>query len=205
MKSVKIDSLHMELFSGKKTKNLILDHLIEILLLALIIGVSIAAPSFLKSGNILNILRNAAMKGVIAYGMCLVIISGEIDLSVGSQVALSGVLAGFISKGLAEAGIMPIELGALVGIAAATLVALLTGLFHAWARQKFNMPSFIITLATLNVMYGFAAIVCRRISYRQCLSNLVCLSGKRKDSGNTLSCHCFYLNLPVFLVPDREN
>ena len=160
MKSVKIDSLHMELFSGKKTKNLILDHLIEILLLALIIGVSIAAPSFLKSGNILNILRNAAMKGVIAYGMCLVIISGEIDLSVGSQVALSGVLAGFISKGLAEAGIMPIELGALVGIAAATLVALLTGLFHAWARQKFNMPSFIITLATLNVMYGFAAIVC---------------------------------------------
>ena len=38
MKSVKIDSLHMELFSGKKTKNLILDHLIEILLLALIIG-----------------------------------------------------------------------------------------------------------------------------------------------------------------------
>ena len=160
MKSVKIDSLHMELFSGKKTKNLILDHLIEILLLVLIIGVSIAAPSFLKSGNILNILRNAAMKGVIAYGMCLVIISGEIDLSVGSQVALSGVLAGFISKGLAEAGIMPIELGALVGIAAATLVALLTGLFHAWARQKFNMPSFIITLATLNVMYGFAAIVC---------------------------------------------
>ena len=41
MKSVKIDSLHMELFSGKKTKNLILDHLIEILLLALII-----VPSF---------------------------------------------------------------------------------------------------------------------------------------------------------------
>ena len=70
MKSVKIDSLHMELFSGKKTKNLILDHLIEILLLVLIIGVSIAAPSFLKSGNILNILRNAAMKGVIAYGEC---------------------------------------------------------------------------------------------------------------------------------------
>ena len=51
MKSVKIDSLHMELFSGKKTKNLILDHLIEILLLVLIIGVSIAAPSFLKSGK----------------------------------------------------------------------------------------------------------------------------------------------------------
>ena len=145
------------------------------------------------------------MKGVIAYGMCLVIISGEIDLSVGSQVALSGVLAGFISKGLAEAGIMPIELGALVGIAAATLVALLTGLFHAWARQKFNMPSFIITLATLNVMYGFAAIVCGGFPIANAFPILVCLSGKRKDSGNTLSRHCLYLNLPVFLVPDREN
>ena len=91
MNAVKVNS-KMELFSNKKTKNFILDHMIELLLLLLIIGVSIAAPSFLKAGNILNILRNAAMKGVIAYGMCLVIISGEIDLSVGSQVALSGVL-----------------------------------------------------------------------------------------------------------------
>lgn len=160
MKSVKIDALHMELFSNKKSKNFILDHMIELLLLALIIGVSLIAPSFLKMGNILNILRNVAMKGVIAYGMCLVIISGEIDLSVGSQVALSGVIAAYISKWLAEAGIMPVEIGVVIGIVVAVLAALLTGLFHAWARQKFNMPSFIITLATLNVLYGLAAIVC---------------------------------------------
>lgn len=100
------------------------------------------------------------MRGVIAYGMCLVIISGEIDLSVGSQVALSGVIAAWVSKALAAAGIMPVEAGVIVGILAALLVALLTGVFHAWARQKFNMPSFIITLATLNIMYGLAAIVC---------------------------------------------
>ena len=49
MKSVKIDLIHMELFSGKKTRNMVLDHLIEILLLALIIGVSIVEPSFLKT------------------------------------------------------------------------------------------------------------------------------------------------------------
>ncbi len=160
MKSVKINSLNMELFSNKKTKNFILDHLIEFLLLALIIGVSIIQPNFLKSGNILNILRNVAMKGVIAYGMCLVIISGEIDLSVGSQVALSGVLAAFVSKKLADWGIMPIQVGALVGILVAAAAAIFTGFFHAWARQKFNMPSFIITLATLNILYGLAAIVC---------------------------------------------
>lgn len=160
MKSVKINALHMELFSNKKTKNFLLDHLIEILLLALIIGVSLIAPAFLKPGNILNILRNVSMKGVIAYGMCLVIISGEIDLSVGSQVALSGVIAAYVSKALDTMGIVPIEVGVIIGIAAAIAVALGTGVFHAWARQKFNMPSFIITLASLNILYGLAAIVC---------------------------------------------
>ena len=160
MKSVKINPLNMELFSGKKTKNFLLDHMIELLLLALIIGVSLISPAFLKPGNILNILRNVSMKGVIAYGMCLVIISGEIDLSVGSQVALSGVIAARVSLALADTGIMPIGAGVLVGILAAVAVAMLTGLFHAWARQKFNRPSFIITLATLNIMYGFAALVC---------------------------------------------
>ena len=55
---------------------------------------------------------------------------------------------------------MPIELGALVGNCSSHPGGSLDRIVHAWARQKFNMPSFIITLATLNVMYGFAAIVC---------------------------------------------
>ena len=76
MKTIKIGSIQMELFSKKNTKKFFLDHLIELLLLVLIIGISIASPSFLTAGNILNILRSSAMKGVIAYGMCIVIISG---------------------------------------------------------------------------------------------------------------------------------
>lgn len=160
MKTIKIGSIQMELFSKKNTKKFFLDHLIELLLLVLIIGISIASPSFLTVGNILNILRSSAMKGVIAYGMCIVIISGEIDLSVGSQVALSGILVAWTSKKLSEAGIMPIQIGAIAGIAFAIAIAMLVGLFHTWARHKFNMPSFIITLATLNIMYGVAALVC---------------------------------------------
>ncbi len=150
----------MSLFSKKKTNNFVLDHMIELLLIIMIICLGIASPAFLTTGNILNILRNVAMRGVIAYGMCLVILSGEIDLSVGSQVALCAVISAWVSKWLAAAGIMPIEIGALVGIAVAIGVALLTGTFHAWARHKFNMPTFIITLANLNVMYGLAAIIC---------------------------------------------
>lgn len=150
----------VELFSKKKTGSFLLDHMIELLLLLLIVAVSMISPAFLTLGNVLNILRNVAMKGVIAYGMCLVILAGEIDLSVGSQVALCAVITAYISKALAEAGIMPIEFGAAVGLAVALLVAILMGMFHAWARQKFNMPTFIITLANLNIMYGLAAIIC---------------------------------------------
>lgn len=160
MNSVKIKPLGMELFSKKMTNSFLLNHMIELLLLVLIVAVSFTSPAFLTTGNILNILRNIAMKGVIAYGMCLVIISGEIDLSVGSQVALCGVVAAWVSKALADNGIMPIEVGALVGIICALLVAVLVGVFHAWARHKFNMPTFIITLATLNIMYGIAAMIC---------------------------------------------
>lgn len=150
----------MELFSGKKTNNFFLDHMIELLLLLLIVVLGLVSPAFLTVNNVLNILRNVAMKGVIAYGMCLVILAGEIDLSVGSQVALCAVIIAAISKGLAEAGIMSIEFGALVGLTVAVAVAIGMGFFHAWARQKFNMPTFIITLANLNIMYGLAAIIC---------------------------------------------
>ncbi len=150
----------LELFSKRKTNNFLLDHMIEILLLLMIVGISIISPAFLTKNNVLNIFRNMAMKGVIAYGMCLVIISGEIDLSIGSQVALSGVVVAWTSKFLAEYGI-PIEYGALIGILLALAVGIFFGSFHAWARDKFNMPTFIISLATLNIMYGLAALICK--------------------------------------------
>ena len=109
----------MSLFSKKKTNNFLLDHMIELLLVVMIIALSIAEPKFISVGNILNVLRNCAMKGVIAYGMCLVIISGEIDLSVGSQVALSAVIVAWVSKSLSAAGVMSQTMGAVVGVIAA--------------------------------------------------------------------------------------
>lgn len=158
----------MSLFSKKRTNNFLLDHMIELLLVVMIIALSIAEPKFIGVVNILNVLRNCAMKGVIAYGMCLVIISGEIDLSVGSQVALSAVIAAWVSKNLSAAGVMPQTLGAVVGVIAAIAVAMLIGTFHAWARHKFGMPSFIVTLANLNILYGLAAIICGGFPITDC-------------------------------------
>ena len=160
MSEMKLKFPKMSLFSKKRTNNFILDHMIELLLIVMIIAMSFASPAFLTVNNVLNILRNSAMKGVIAYGMCLVIISGEIDLSVGSQVALCAVVTAWISKSLAKTNIMPVEYGAIIGLVAAIIIALGVGTFHAWARHKFGMPTFIITLASLNTLYGIAAIIC---------------------------------------------
>ena len=160
MSGTKMKMPKMSLFSKKKTNNFLLDHMIELLLVVIILLLWAVEPVFMTPGNILNVLRNSAMKGVIAYGMCLVIISGEIDLSVGSQVALSAVIVAWVAKALAGAGIMPLELGAVVGVLVAIAVAMFIGLFHAWARHKFGMPSFIVTLANLNILYGLAAIIC---------------------------------------------
>ncbi len=141
-------------------KNFLLSHMIELLLLVLIVIMSLVSPAFMTITNVLNILRNVAMKGVIAYGMCLVILSGDIDLSVGSQVGLSAVIIAFVSKSLNTSTGLPIEFGAMIGLVVAMAVALTFGAFHAWARHKFGMPSFIVTLASLNTMYGLSAIIC---------------------------------------------
>ena len=66
--------------------------ILEWVLLLLCVFLSFRADGFFTADNFLNVLRNVSMQGVIAFGMTMVIISGEIDLSVGSAVAFAGCL-----------------------------------------------------------------------------------------------------------------
>jgi ribose/xylose/arabinose/galactoside ABC-type transport system permease subunit len=91
--------------------------------------------------------------------MTMVIIAGEIDLSIGSTVALTGVIVGLTSGKLANLNIMSMEQAVVIGRLLALLVAALAGLFNGWLLTRFKMPSFIITLAMMNVLYGAAAII----------------------------------------------
>jgi len=70
---------------------------LEIVLVALCLFLAAVAPNFLTAENLLNVLRNVSMQGLIALGMTLVIIAGEIDLSVGSMVAFSGCLTAWLT------------------------------------------------------------------------------------------------------------
>ncbi|MBZ9685982.1 ABC transporter permease [Clostridium estertheticum] len=135
------------------------NYMLEIILLVIIIAMTFASSGFLTAGNLLNILRNMSLQGVIAFGMTMVIIAGEIDLSIGSTVALSGVIIGMTSGSLSKAGIMSMNQAVIVGILLAFISAGLIGLFNGWLLTKFKMPSFIITLAMMNVVYGLAAVL----------------------------------------------
>ncbi len=149
-------SNQLELKRKKLKRGFVLSEwLLEILLVILVIAFAFCAPGFFTVGNILNILRNISFKGVIAFGMTMVIIAGEIDLSVGSMVGLSGVMTALISKNLISAG-----MGDGAAIAAAitiTLVfAFLAGSGISVIITKYNVPSFIMTLAMLNALRGAA-------------------------------------------------
>lgn len=122
----------------------------DIVLLAICAVLAFSAPNFLTVENLLNILRAVSMMGLIAFGMTMVIIAREIDLSVGSTVALSACIA----ARLIEVG-LPIPLAMLLTIIAGALL----GAFTGFMRVKFEVPSFITTLALFTAERGLALMI----------------------------------------------
>ncbi len=138
--------------------NIFRKYMMEIILLLLFILLAVFAPGFIRGSNLLGILRNMAIVGVIAFGMTMVIISGEIDLSVGSSIAFYCVLLATFTGTFEKAGI-PRESGVLISIAITLIISIGVGVLNGLIRTKFGVPSFIITLAMLNVLYGLSAII----------------------------------------------
>jgi len=143
----------------RKAKNFLLDHIIEILLIILIIAMWMSSKTFMTLANWLNIFRNISMKGLIAFGMTMVIVAGQIDLSVGSTVAISGVVVARACRDLPSLTGMSVDMACVVGIMIGLFFAVAVGVFHASSQHKFNMPSFIITLASLNLFFGLAGMI----------------------------------------------
>ena len=107
--------------------------------------------TFLTPKNMFNILRQNASNLFLATGMTMVIILGGIDLSVGSVIALSGVVAAgcVVNFGLPEA----------VGFIAAIAVGAAVGLFNGFIICKTDIPPFIVTLASMNITKGLALVL----------------------------------------------
>lgn len=132
------------------------EYILEGVLLLLIIGFAFTAPGFFSLHNMLNVLRSVSMQGIIAFGMTLVIISGEIDLSVGSSVAFAGCVAAYTTKKLAVTGTMPAVPAIFLAIVVTLLLGFLIGSFTGLFRTRFRVPTFITTLALMTALSGAA-------------------------------------------------
>ena len=122
--------------------------LIALILMCLLI--TIMNPRFLNPFNLQTIARQVAIYGLLAVGETLVIITGGIDLSVGSLVALIGVLVALFMKG---------GLSVAFSIIIVLLISSLIGLTHGLFVTKLDVPPFIITLGTLTAARGLASAI----------------------------------------------
>jgi ribose transport system permease protein len=121
-----------------------------VMLVIVFMGLTIASEFFLTTRNLTNVARQMSVVGIVALGQALVIISGGIDLSVGSVIGLAAVAAAMISAGTGS----PI-LGIVGALAIGTLVGVINGLLVT--RVRIN--PFITTLGTLSIARGTALLV----------------------------------------------
>ncbi len=112
-------------------------------------------PNFLKADNLLNVADQIAVIAILAVGMTLVIITGGIDLSVGSLIALSAVVTALLIRDLAGAEQASVA-GMILGSAGGILVCGLMGLFSGLMVTVFAVPPFIATLGMMLVASGLA-------------------------------------------------
>ncbi|MED4687333.1 ABC transporter permease subunit [Peribacillus frigoritolerans] len=118
-------------------------------LVLLFIVITVLNPSFMEPNNILNLLRQTSINALIAFGMTFIILTGGIDLSVGSILALSSALM----AGMMVSGLDPI-LAILVGI----LLGAIMGVINGILVSKGKLAPFIVTLATMTIFRGLTLV-----------------------------------------------
>jgi ribose transport system permease protein len=119
-------------------------------LVALCVLIAAAEPKFLSSGNLAGVARQTAVITIMAMGMTVVMVSGGIDLSVGSMMALASVVGAFAMTAGAPA---------LAGIAAGVAAGAACGLLNGATIAALRIPPFIVTLGAMGVYRGVALLV----------------------------------------------
>lgn len=121
---------------------------VPVILIALIVALSLLSPYFFTARNFTEILLQAAILGIVSVGTTFVIIGGDLDLSIGANVALSGVVCGMAMTATHE----NVALGIVAGLACGALIGLVNGLI----TTRLRVPAFVATLGTLVIGQGVA-------------------------------------------------
>lgn len=146
----KIETGERKTVNWVKIKRLLKGELGLILILVALLAVfSFLSPYFFTSKNLLNITRQVSITLIVAIGMTFVILTGEIDLSVGSAAALVGVTTAVVLKASGQ-----LELAMIAGLVMGAGIGIVNGLLTVYGRVQ----SFIVTLAMLGVARGAALV-----------------------------------------------
>ena len=131
----------------KNIKGLISEYFIFLIFIALVVVLTCLKPSFIAPTNLVNILKQASINGILAFGMMFVIIAGGFDMSVGSTVAFTGILAALLGKG---------DLPLIVPLVVAMLAGLAVGMVNGIGVAIGDLPPFIMTLGSMTAVRGLA-------------------------------------------------
>lgn len=137
---------------GSKLKSFFNDYSIILIFAAMILIMAIIKPQFIKAANIISMIRQVSLVGILSMGMMMVIINGGVDLSAGAQIALTSVVCSLFAQesnnNLALAIIFPIFVG------------LCCGFINGFLITIPKIPAFIATLGMTNIAKGAALLFC---------------------------------------------
>ena len=134
----------------KRAKALVSEYFIFVIFIALVVVLTCLKPSFIQPANLVNILKQASINGILAFGMMFVIIAGGFDMSVGSTVAFTGILAAMLGQG---------QYPIIVPLVVAMLGGLAVGVVNGVGVAVGNLPPFIMTLGTMTAVRGLALLI----------------------------------------------
>jgi len=135
-----------------------------IFLVALIVVFAALQPNFLHPLNLMNVLRQVSISGLVAIGMTFVILTAGIDLSVGSLVALCGLVAAYVAKGGLESRFAVGQAAdsgnpVILAFLAAIVVGMAAGAVQGFAITRLRVPPFVVTLGGLTAWRGAALLL----------------------------------------------
>ncbi|MGV8851535.1 MAG: ABC transporter permease [Rhodoglobus sp.] len=129
-------------------------------LILIIIVFSMLSPNYLTTGNVLIMASHVAIYAILGMGMLLVVLNGGIDLSVGSTLGFSAVIAGFLMQGV------PLTIFGVVLYPSVPVVVIIScgvgaaiGFVNGFLISRFNVAPFVATLGMLYVVRGFALLM----------------------------------------------
>ena len=134
----------------KRAKSLISEYFIFVIFIALVVVLTCLKPSFITPANLVNIMKQASINGILAFGMMFVIVAGGFDMSVGSTVAFTGILAAMLGQG---------DLPLIVPLVVAMLGGLAVGILNGVGVAVGELPPFIMTLGTMTAIRGLALLI----------------------------------------------